>query len=125
MHAVSGVLRKSLVLWHSIKATDYLTAIAAFGAVFLWETANMTDKFATNSDAVFAPGRDMFPIVKSDTVPIDPLPKAIRCDVAGSVTCRAVDAEQDVTFNMIAGEVLAVRVQLVKMATTATLHGIS
>jgi len=34
----SGVLRKSLVLWHPIKATDYLTAIAAFGAVFYGRT---------------------------------------------------------------------------------------
>ena len=85
----------------------------------------MTDKFATNSDAVFAPGRDMFPIVKSDTQPIVPLPKAIRCDVAGSVTCRAVDASQDVTFNMVAGEQLSVRVEFVRVATTASLHGIA
>jgi hypothetical protein len=85
----------------------------------------MTDKFANNIDAVFAPGRDMFPIVKSDTVPIVPLPKAIRCDVAGSVTWRAVDAAQDVTFTMQAGETLSVRVQIVRMATTAVLHGIA
>lgn len=85
----------------------------------------MTDKFATNSDAVFAPGRDMFPIAKSDTQPIVPLPKAIRCDVAGAVTLRAVDSDQDVTFTMVAGEQLAVRVEFVRMATTATLHGIA
>ncbi|MFO0112162.1 MAG: hypothetical protein ACK519_06940 [Sphingomonadaceae bacterium] len=85
----------------------------------------MSDKFATNSDAVFAPGRDMFPIVKSDTVQINPLPKAIRCDVAGPVTLRAVDASQDVTFSMAAGEQIAVRVQFVRAATTATLHGIA
>ena len=85
----------------------------------------MTDKFANNIDAVFAPGRDMFLIVKSDTQPIDPLPKSIRCDVAGSVTLRAVDAAQDVTFTMHAGETLSVRVEFVKMATTAVLHGIA
>lgn len=86
----------------------------------------MSDKFSGNADSVSAPARQMFPIVPHVSNPVVPLPKAIRCDLAGNVVLRAVDSTADVTITMVASEVLAVRAQFVRAAgTTATLHGIA
>lgn len=83
----------------------------------------MADKFV-NLDKVEAPSRDMFLIAPHATNEVDPLPKAIRADGAGSITLRAVDSDADVTFNMVAGEQLAVRAQFVRSADM-TIHGLA
>ena len=42
------------------------------------------------NDTVMSPARRMFLITPSDTVAIDPIPKAVRFDGAGAVTACAV-----------------------------------
>tara|TARA_B110001454_G_C12671813_1_gene414090 strand:+ start:895 stop:1155 length:261 start_codon:yes stop_codon:yes gene_type:complete len=84
----------------------------------------MSDSFSSTADTVSAPGRKMFAITPHATNALNPIPKAIRCDVAGTVALRAIDSSVDVSITMAAGEVLAVRAQYVRAAgTTATLHG--
>lgn len=68
----------------------------------------MADKFANVPDDVTAPARKMFVITPSNSF-IDPLPKAIRANAAGSITLQAVESDTPVTLDMAAGEVLAVR----------------
>lgn len=81
------------------------------------------DDFQANGDAVVAPARRMFAITPHDTNEVDPIPKAIRANAAGSVTLRAVDSTADVTFAVVAGEVVDVRARFVRASTTAPLHG--
>lgn len=86
----------------------------------------MADKFEKFSDTVFSPAREMFAIVPHATNPVDPMPKAIRCDVGRTVALRAADSAADVSITMRAGEELHVRVLYVRAAgTTATLHGLA
>lgn len=82
------------------------------------------DKFL-GYDHVADPARSMVAITPSDTALLDNVPKAIRCDVAGTVSLRAVDDTAFVSISMAAGEVLPIRVAHVKATgTTATLHGL-
>lgn len=77
-------------------------------------------------DNITSSARDVFLIVPSDTVELPLAPKAIRCDVAGTITFRAVDDATFVTMTMAAGEILPVRAAHVKATgTTATLHGLA
>lgn len=86
----------------------------------------MSDQFENNADTVTAPARQMFAITPHATNALDPLPKAIRCNVGGTVALRAVDSGSDVSITMVAGEVLDVRVSHVRVSgTTATLHGLA
>ena len=86
----------------------------------------MSDKFATSADYVSAPSRNMFAIVPHATNPVVPVPKAIRCNVGGTVTLRTIDSAEDVSITMVAGEVLDVRVSHIRATgTTATLHGLA
>lgn len=78
------------------------------------------------SDSIVSPALKMFAITPHATNEITPLPKAIRCDVAGTVALRAAGDNADVAITMAAGEVLSVRAQYVRAAgTTATLHGLA
>ena len=82
------------------------------------------DKFL-GYDQVDDPARSMVAITPSDTALLGNVPKAIRCDVAGTVSLRGVDDTAFVSISMAAGEVLPVRVAHVKATeTTATLHGL-
>jgi hypothetical protein len=87
----------------------------------------MADKFASYSDAVSAPAREVFLITPHATNEVSPLPKAIRADSAGTVTLRAIDSAADVTMTMAAGEVLDIRARYVRVTgtTVATLHGLA
>lgn len=60
----------------------------------------MADKFASLASGLESPGRDMFLIAPHATNPVDPLPRAIRADGAGTITLRAVDSGVDVTVTM-------------------------
>lgn len=86
----------------------------------------MVDKYA-GADSVTSSGREMFLITPHVSNEVDPLPKAIRADGAGTVVLRAADSSADVTVTMAAGEVLEVRARFVRAAgtTVATLHGIA
>ena len=87
----------------------------------------MADEFATHSDSVSAPAREMFLITPHATNEVTPLPKAIRANGAGDVVLRAAESGADVTVTMAAGEILPVRAQYVRAAgtTVAVLHGLA
>lgn len=85
----------------------------------------MADNFP-GSDSLSAPALKMFLITPHASNEVDPLPKAIRCDVPGTVTLRSASGNADVTITMAAGEQLAVRAKYVRAAgTTATIHGLA
>lgn len=55
-----------------------------------------------------------------------PTMKAMRADTAGTVAFRVKDSADDVTFNVVAGEIIVALVTHVRVTgTTATLHGIA
>jgi hypothetical protein len=87
----------------------------------------MTDRFASNSDAVFAPARDVFLISPHDSNPIVPVPKAIRANGAGNIVFRAIDSAADVTVTVVAGEVLSIRARWIRATgtTVAAIHGLA
>ena len=86
----------------------------------------MADQFANFGDTVSTPAKKMFAITPDATAAVSPIPKAIRCDVAGTVALRAMGSAADVSITMAAGEVLPVRVQYVRASgTSATLHGLA
>jgi len=83
----------------------------------------MPDSFLNHSPGLTSPGSQMFLITPSAT-PIDPPPRAIRADAAGSVTLTSIESVASVTVNMTAGEILPVRVRTVT-AAGMTIHGIA
>lgn len=86
----------------------------------------MSDNFANNMDVVFAPARNVFAITPHATNEVSPKPKAIRADTSGTITFRTVDGSADVVMNVVAGEILPVRVKYVRATgTTATIHGLA
>jgi hypothetical protein len=88
----------------------------------------MADKFSSFSDAVDAPSRNVFLITLSDTVEINPMPKAIRADTAGVIVFRTVDSTADVTMSVGAGETLPFRVQFIRATGTTSgivIHGLA
>lgn len=84
----------------------------------------MTDNFSSYIDTVDAPARRVFLITPSDTAELAIVPKAIRADSIGVIVFRTIDSTVDVTMNVSAGETLPYRVQYVRAATTATVHGL-
>ncbi|MBB5987445.1 spike base protein, RCAP_Rcc01079 family [Sphingobium lignivorans] len=78
----------------------------------------MTDLFASHLDSPTAPARRAFTIVPSDSAPIDPLPKAVRFNGAGTVTFRAVDSTADETWDVSAGEIVDVRMLYIRQTGT-------
>lgn len=85
----------------------------------------MADTFP-GKDTLLSPALKMFAIVPSDAAEIDPLPKAIRCDVGGTVVLQAAGSAVDVTITMAAGQRLDVRAKFVRATgTTATLHALA
>ena len=86
----------------------------------------MADQFQNMADELTSASRRMFLITPHASNEVNPLPKAIRCDVAGTVALRSIDATADVSITMSAGEVLPVRAQYIRVTgTTATLHGMA
>lgn len=77
-------------------------------------------------DHVTSPARKMFAITPSDSVALAIIPKAIRCDVGGTVRLLPMESSVAVDITMVAGEVLPVRPKIVyATGTAATLHGLS
>lgn len=87
----------------------------------------MADEFADRQDKEFGPARSMFLITPHATEPLNPVPKGIRANAAGTVTLRALESDADVTVTMEAGEVLDVRALYVRVSgtTVAVLHGLA
>lgn len=85
----------------------------------------MADTFP-GSDALTSPALKMFAITPDDAAEISPLPKAIRCAVAGTVVLQAANSAVDVSITMAAGETLPVRAKYVRATgTSATLHALA
>ena len=86
----------------------------------------MDDQFL-GPDNVSAPARRMWVITPHDTNEVNPLPKAIRADDAGVIVLRAVGSDSDVTINVVAGEIISVRVQHIRSTgtTVTVIHGLS
>lgn len=79
------------------------------------------DWFEPSDHNLSAPARRAFAITPDNTNEIDPLPKAVRFNTAGTVALRAVDSAADVSLTVAAGEVLALRVSHIRATgTTAT-----
>lgn len=86
----------------------------------------MADPFAQRADSVADPARRCWLITPHATNEVDPLPKAIRANEAGTIALRAVDSAADVTMTVAAGEVLQIRAQYIRATgtTVTNIHGL-
>lgn len=81
----------------------------------------MADQFSYIPDAPTGPARKAFAVTPHDTALIDPLPKALICGGAGTITLKAVDSAAPVTIPVLAGQQLDIRAEIVlQTGTTAT-----
>ena len=80
-----------------------------------------SDNFAAS-----APATEMALITPHNTNALDPVPKALRFDGAGTVTFQALGSSTDVVITAIAGEILPVRARFIRSTgtTVATIHGL-
>lgn len=83
----------------------------------------MADHFSRLADEPGAPARQMF-LITPGANPIDPLPKALRANGAGTITLVAVDSAEAVTIDVVAGEIVPVRAEKVT-AATVVIHGLA
>lgn len=73
------------------------------------------------ADSPASPAREAYAVVPSDSLPLDPLPKAIVCGSTGQVTLRAIGSPADVSIAVQAGQLIPVRARYVRATgTTAT-----
>ena len=73
---------------------------------------------AFQNDSPSSPALYAEALTPHDTNPLTRLPKAIHCNTAGAVKLRAVGSATDVTFQVAAGQVLAVRATHVRATGT-------
>lgn len=76
------------------------------------------DRFESTSDSPSSPARDAFAVVPHDTAALPRLPKALLIGVAGTLRLRAVDAADDVTVTVAAGQIVPVRASHIRAAGT-------
>ncbi len=67
----------------------------------------MTDPFDSNRKGLTAPG-DIHTLIVASLDVLDPKPRSIRCDVAGTITIED-KVGTSLQYNMVAGEVLTFR----------------
>lgn len=73
--------------------------------------------------SVMAPARSMIAATLHDTNELAVLPRAIRCNVAGTVALRCIDDTADISITMVAGELLSIRPRYIRATgTTAVIH---
>ena len=84
----------------------------------------MADKHALQPDTPDQPARQMWRIIPGEGE-VSPLPKAIRANTSGSIVLRAVDSDADVTIDVQAGEIVAVRALIVRSSTVPVIHGMA
>lgn len=77
-----------------------------------------SDRFSYRADSPIAPSRHAFAVLPDDLTPLSPVPKALFVGGAGAVTLRTVDSAADVTFTVLAGQILPVRVEYVRASGT-------
>lgn len=85
----------------------------------------MADSFQGMSDSVSGPARKMWLVTPHDTNELDPLPKSLRANTAGTLIVHAIDSAVSVTLTVVAGERIDVRAKLVKTGTTAAIHAVA
>jgi hypothetical protein len=78
-----------------------------------------TDRFESVSDSLIAPARLAFAIAPNDTANLPQTTKAVYVGTGGDIALRAVGSTEDVVLrNVVAGSVLAIRLQAVRVAGT-------
>lgn len=84
----------------------------------------MSDRFASNADAPFAPSRSLAAITPSDGADLPVFAKAIYVGGAGNIVLRAIDDAGNTTLTGVtAGTIIPVRARRV-LATGTTATGL-
>lgn len=84
----------------------------------------MSDRFALNADAPFAPSRSLAAITPADGTDLPVFTKAIYVGGAGNIVLTAIDDSASVTLTGVpGGTVLAIRAKRV-LATGTTATGL-
>lgn len=78
----------------------------------------ISDRFENAADSPFSPARDAFPVIPDDTQPLTILPKALLVLASGTVVLRGIDAAQDVTIPVNAGQIIPIRAAYVRATGT-------
>lgn len=81
----------------------------------------MIDQFGSHSVGMDSPATRHFAITPADA-DLAIRPRVLRCSVAGTVVVRD-ETGTDVTYTMVAGEILPFRAVQVRAASTATVVG--
>lgn len=84
------------------------------------------DRYTSQSDSVTSPARRFTLIPLDDAAEVSPVPKAVRFNNAGTVVFQAVDDVADQTIDVVAGEILEVRIQYLRATGTTVglvVHG--
>lgn len=76
------------------------------------------DRFTASSDSPSSPARDAFLVVPHDTDPLARLPKALLIGIGGALTLRAVDSVADISFGVVAGQIVPIRASHVRAGGT-------
>lgn len=80
----------------------------------------MTDTFHAYNPSLDSPAENHFEITPSDTADLPFRPRALRIDTGGTIVMRD-DAQQDVSYTVADGEILAFRPwRVLATGTTAT-----
>ena len=83
------------------------------------------DPFDSTLDTPISPARKSQyvdgTILAADLV-LDFVSKGLRCAEAGTLICRLQDDSADLTLALAAGEQLALRIERVRLASTAKFH---
>lgn len=84
----------------------------------------MADRFSSTVLSSTAPGTRHYAITPSDSADLPVRPRAIRCNVAGTIVIRD-ELGTDLPYVMAVGEVLPFRgVRVLATGTTGTYYGI-
>lgn len=86
----------------------------------------MADQFAGHASGLNSPVRHVWEITPHDLNAIDPLPRAVRVNGAGTMVFRTVDSSADVALTVKDAECLVARIKYIRATgTTATgFHGL-
>ncbi len=83
----------------------------------------MSDNFKSHQRSLESPGDRHAAVVPSDTLPLDPRPRALWCQVDGDVVIEDRDGTV-LTYTLVAGQVVPFRAVKVRATgTTATVYG--
>jgi len=82
----------------------------------------MADPWSNSARAIDAPADKHFLLSPSDTIAIDPLPRAIHCQAAGTAIIEDVDGVV-LPYAMVVGQVLSIRAKRLRTGSTGTFYG--